>query len=221
MTRGYILGEVRCGDDVPPPPRVEPWRDGPTTWNDWARAAFFERRTVLLGGPLDDTEAGRIAAELMLLDASGDDPVELRIDSSGGSFGAALTLIDVVDLLGVPVHATCVGRAEGPSFAVLAVGDHRAAVPHARLRFCDDPTGVEGSATDVLQFAAQRRSQVQQVCERLAEATLLEAGALQSMLERRVVVAVDDARRLGFIDDVCGREARVLRFPKRIGFQRP
>ena len=41
----------------------------------------------------------------MTLDASGDGAVDLQIDSSGGSTGAALALMDIVDLLGVPVRA--------------------------------------------------------------------------------------------------------------------
>ncbi|HEX7094260.1 MAG TPA: ATP-dependent Clp protease proteolytic subunit, partial [Acidimicrobiales bacterium] len=91
-----------------PLPPLHVWRDGVDLWNEWARASLLERRTVLLDGPLDDATASRVTSELMLLAADGDEPIMLRIDSEGGSTAAALTVIDVIDALGVPVHAVCV-----------------------------------------------------------------------------------------------------------------
>lgn len=38
---------------------------------------MFERRVVLLRGPLDDELASRVATELMVLDASGNGLIEL------------------------------------------------------------------------------------------------------------------------------------------------
>lgn len=203
-------------------PKVPPlyvWRDGVTLWNEWARASLLERRTVLIDGPLDDELANRAASELMLLDADGDDPVAVRIDSDGGSLTAALTLIDVVDLLGVPVHATCVGRAIGPAFAVLAVAAHRTAAPHALLRLGDETPGREGRASDVLAFAEQYADQLAQLARRLAAASAVDEDTVAEMLRSRTRLSVDDARRLGFIDEIATPEARVLRFPRRVGYR--
>lgn len=202
-----------------PPFRVPPlstWRDGAALWNDWARASLLERRTVLLDGPLDDDVANRVATELMLLDADGDDPAALRIDSAGGSLAAALTVIDVVDLLGVPVHATCVGRADGPAFAVAA---HRVVAPHAVLRLGDETPGREGRARDVLEFAEQYTLQLEQLARRLAAASTVDEQTVADMICRRARVSVDEARRLGFVDEVATPEARVLRFPRRVGYR--
>jgi ATP-dependent Clp protease protease subunit len=219
MTDGYILG-VRSGDEPTRPSGQPSWGDGPANWDDWMRSSFHDRRTVLVGAPLDDAEAGRVAAALLLLDASGDEPVELRIDSDRGTLGAALTLVDVVDLLRVPVRATCVGRAEGAAFAVLAVADHRAVVPHARLRIEDDPVHAEGDATEVVRFAGQRREQLRQLCDRLADASHVDASEVRSMLERRQVLAVDEARRLGFVDEILDAPPRASRYPSRTPFGR-
>ena len=46
--------------------------------------------------------AGQVALELMSLDASGDEHVTLFVDSGAGTLDAAFTVIDVIDLLGVP-----------------------------------------------------------------------------------------------------------------------
>ncbi|MBV8234485.1 MAG: ATP-dependent Clp protease proteolytic subunit, partial [Acidimicrobiia bacterium] len=46
---------------------------------DLLRARLFERGIVFLRGALDDAVAGDVAAQLMTLDASGDEPVQLHV----------------------------------------------------------------------------------------------------------------------------------------------
>ena len=103
---------------------------------DWSQSLaqrLFEQRVVLLNGPLDDMTATRVSAELMTLDAEGDDAVTLRIDCADGSLALALTLMDVIELLGVPVHALSMGQVGGPAVGVLAVCHHRASMPSTRF----------------------------------------------------------------------------------------
>ena len=78
-------------------------------WSKTLAERLFEQRVVGLHGALDDTVATRVSAELMTLDAEGDGPVTLRIDSAGGSVALALTVMDVIELLGVPVRAAVPG----------------------------------------------------------------------------------------------------------------
>ncbi len=85
------------------------------------RSRLFDHRTIFIRGVLDDETANRAAAELMTLDATGDERITLQLDLAGGTLEAAFTVMDVIDLMGVPVHALCVGRAVGPAVGVLAV----------------------------------------------------------------------------------------------------
>ena len=94
----------------------------------------FDPRLILLHGALDEPVAGELAVRLMTLDAIGDEPISLYIDSADGPLNAALTVIDTIDLLGVPVHGTGVGRVEGAVLGVLAACELRRASPNARLR---------------------------------------------------------------------------------------
>src|SRR5215216_6134017 len=116
---------------------------------DWVRTRLFEQRTVVVRGELHHEVVGQAAAELMTLDAEGDDTVQLHVDAHGGTYDTAFALVDVIDLLGVPVVATCVGRAEGPAVAVLAVADRRLATPHARFRLTEPREHFQGRAGEV------------------------------------------------------------------------
>ncbi len=105
-----------------------PWEERPSL-----DAQLLERRVVRLWGPLDDATVARACAEMMALDATGDGAVQLYVGSSGGPLHSAMSLIDTIDLLGVPVHVTCLGRAEGAAVGVVAAGARRVAAPHAQF----------------------------------------------------------------------------------------
>ena len=94
---------------------------------DWMRSQLWNRRVVLLSGDLDDAAATQASTELMALAAAGDEGVTLQVDCRGGTLQAGLMIIDVIDLLGVPVHARVAGRAEGVSAGIVAVADIRSA----------------------------------------------------------------------------------------------
>jgi len=184
----------------------------------WLREKLFERRTVLLTGDLGEA-ATRCAAELMTLDATADGPIELRVDCDGGSLDDAFTVIDVVDLVGVPVHAIVIGRALGPVVGVVAVCDHRVAAPHAVLQLREPDIAFEGDATALAAFAEQRRAVLERFCERLADATGRTAAEVRDLVDRRRPLDPEQARALGIVDEVASRDAEIRAFPRRVGFR--
>ncbi len=175
---------------------------------------LFGRRTVLLASALDDEAASRVAAELMTLDALGDDHIDLWINCTGGTLDDALTVIDVIDLLAVPVHATCLGRADGPVVGVLAVADHRAAAPHAHLRFDAPSTTVSGRVGDVVTAADALRRRRADFCNRVARAAGQAPEWVDAALHDRRAFEPAEAVRAGLLDEIAApRAATVSPFP--------
>jgi ATP-dependent Clp protease protease subunit len=189
---------------------------------DWVRSQLFERRIVLLSGELNDVTAGEVVAQLMTLDAIGDDHVTLQVNSWGGSLQAAFSVIDTIDLLGVPVHTVCVGRAEGPVVAVVAVGEHRRAAPHARFRLAQPRFDTRGTASELAEWSLQCQRQVDRFCDRLAEATHQSSGRIADDLEAGRFLSATEALRYGLIDDI-GRSDRAdpPTPPRPLGFRPP
>jgi len=200
---------------TPPPPAGQPV-DG---HHRSARDRLFDQRVVFLWGYLDDTLASRLAIELMTLDANGDDPVQLHIDCPGGTLEAALCLIDVVDLLGVELTATCVGQAAGPAIGPLAVAPHRRATPHARFRLSEPVFELSGPARELDASAASHRAQFRRFCERVAGSLGLAPETLETDLATGRFLDADQALEYGLIDEICGPGARVYHMPgPRLGF---
>lgn len=194
-------------------------RDEP--WGDWLRARLFDRRVVSISGPLDDAVATRAATELMTLDANGDGAVRMLLDSGGGTLEAAFMLMDVIDLLGVPVRATCVGRADGPAVGVFAVAATRYMTPHARLHLCEPASEFEGRGSDLVAWARDRERQLGRFCARVAAAARCSPDRIASRIREGRYLDAHEAVRLGLADEIARADvASVHRFDGRpIGFR--
>jgi ATP-dependent Clp protease protease subunit len=169
---------------------------------EWMRAQLWERRVVALVGRLDDTSATTVAAELMALDAGGDEAIILQVDCSGGAVQSALTVIDTIDLLGVPVRARCVGRADGVAAGIVAVAHHRGATPHARFRLTVPDVSLGGSASVVEANARENQREMECFVSRIANATGRAFEHVEADLERGRWLDAEEALTYGLIDEI-------------------
>ena len=98
-------------DPVPGPDTAQPasaWagpQRGPAIFE-----RLMERRIVMAHGHLGDDEATRLCAQLLTLDAEGDNPVRFELQNLDADLPAALTIMGVLDVVGVTIRA----RAGGP-----------------------------------------------------------------------------------------------------------
>lgn len=172
---------------------------------DLLRAQLFDRRIVFLRGPLDDAAAGDVATQLMTLDASGDDPVQLHVDSPGGSLEAGFVLIDTLGLLGVSVQALCVGRAEGTAVGVFAAAEHRRAAPHARFRLCQPDERVGGVASELASWVAHRQRMLDDFHRHLSTATGRPFEQVEADTGIGRYLTADEALAYGLVHEVWTR----------------
>jgi ATP-dependent Clp protease protease subunit len=178
---------------------------------------LFGRRTVLVATQLDDETASRVAAELMTLDALGEDPIELWINCAGGTFDTALAVMDVIDLVGVAVRATCLGRAHGPVVGVLAVAHRRAAAPHSQLRFDAPSSSLSGRVSDVVRAAEEVTRRHDDFCRRVARASGQSTEWVVEALRTRRALEPVEALRAGLLDEIATPRAASISalFPNR------
>lgn len=199
----------------PPRPRHDPWHPEPRPpapgaasasaalvvgGGDWLAERLLAQRVVTLSGELDTDAVNRAVAELALLDATGDDPVRLRLSGVGADLEGALTLVDALDLVGVPVHATSLGTLSGPAVAVLAVADRRVAGAHAMVRLCEPraPRGVPGREVEA--WAAEHARQLRRLQERLAAACGRSVDEVAADMRAGRLLDAEEARAYGLVD---------------------
>ncbi len=189
-------------------------------WSQTLAQRLFAQRVVVLTGPLDATTATRVSAELMTLDAEGDDAVTLRIDCADGSLALALTLMDVIELLGVPVHALSMGQVGGPAVGVLSVCHHRASMPSTRFSLREPTTQFETRVRDVEQWAHLRSEERRRFTDRIADAVRRSPDVVAETFGRGVFMSAREALDFGLIDEICGPKGTVHQMPgPPVGFR--
>ena len=88
---------------------------------------LLAHRTVLVAGHPDHAAADSAAARLLLLEAEGEEPVELHLRCPDADLDAAATLADAVESVRVAVRAVAGGVVGGAATGVLAAPDERVA----------------------------------------------------------------------------------------------
>ncbi len=124
----------------------------PPSFSEGVRREFYERRVLVLDGPLDDDNGTLLATQLIALaaeDQSAD--IALWIHSPGGSVPAMLAIRDVMRTIPNDVSTLVFGIAYSAGQFLLSAGTRgkRKALPHARVLMHQGSAGIGGVAVDV------------------------------------------------------------------------
>jgi ATP-dependent Clp protease protease subunit len=166
---------------------------------------LLERRIVLVTGRLDDSVAALAAAQLMLLDARGDEPVELRLSCPDGDLDACVALADTVDLAGLAVRAVCSGSVGGPALAPLAAADRRVAHPHCLFVLRDPAAQLQGRADELATSASSYQRQLDGLHARLAVATGQSLERVEADMRKGVTLNAEEALEYGLVEEIAAR----------------
>jgi ATP-dependent Clp protease protease subunit len=167
----------------------------------WRR--LYENRTLYLRGPIEDTVADTVCAQLMSLDADSDKDVTLYINSPGGLVSGMFAVYDVMHLMRAKVNTVCVGMAASAAAFLLATATGtREATENARIMIHQPLGGARGQAVDIQIQAKQivfLRDRLNQI---LAERTGKPVEQVEKDTDRDFWLSAPDAVEYGLIDQV-------------------
>jgi ATP-dependent Clp protease protease subunit len=182
---------------------VEQTSRGERAYDIYSR--LLKDRIIFLGGPIDDTIANLVIAQLLFL--QGEDPekdINLYINSPGGIVTAGLAIYDTMQYVKPDVATTCIGMAASMGALLLAAGakGKRYGLPYSRVMIHQPLGGAQGQATDI---EIQAREIV-----RLREVTqeILSKHSGQSMerimadTDRNFFMSAQEAKDYGIIDEI-------------------
>ena len=109
-------------------------------------------RIIFLGTDIDDYVANVIQAQLLFLDnTEPGKPIDLYINSPGGSVYAGLGIYDTMQIIKSPVRTTCTGMAASMAAVLLVAGEsgERSALKHSRVMIHQPMGGMRGQAADM------------------------------------------------------------------------
>ena len=165
-----------------PPTRV--WLDPHAEWESKLYERLLAKRIVMVSGLLDDDAATRLSAQLLTLDAEQKAPIRLELQNLRAELPAVLTVMGILDVLRVPVHACVSGEINGPALGVLVSCPRRSGYPNAIFVLAEPRLHLGGTVTAVTAREQQLTRMLDTLYFRLAEVTGREVDQIR-----------DDARR--------------------------
>lgn len=157
----------------------------------------------MVSGALDDVAATEISAVLMTLDGVSDEPVDVRIGSTGGSLAASMMVADTIDAMRARVVAVATGALTGPAVVILAVGHDRAITPTTLVTTSLDHDDLGAmTAADAAIAAAAHVGWLEAFTARLARSTAVDADEWRARFERGSVLSPDEVVAVGLADRV-------------------
>lgn len=212
--------DIRVGPQAsqPPYPPREPepesWRPRSAPGADglapWLEEKLFDRRVVMLRGPLTSPVASQAAAALLTLDQMGTEEVHVHLSAVDGELPAAFAVVDAIDAMRAPVHVVVTTETGGAAVAVLVAAQRRVAYRHARIRLAEPRAALVSGTADVVAAAAGRYlRELEELIVRLVEVTGRPRSRVEDDLSAGRVMTAEEALEYGLIDEIAssGRAA--------------
>lgn len=166
---------------------------------------LLSERVVYLGTEIDDGVSNVVVAQLLHLESADPDaPIDLYLNSPGGSTSAMLAIYDAMQYIRPEVSTTCVGQAAGPAAVLLAGGapGRRGVLPHARVLLHQPSTQGRGTIPDLILAADEVLRVRGQLEEVLAAHTGKDVATLRRDTDRDLVLPAEAAIAYGLADHV-------------------
>jgi ATP-dependent Clp protease, protease subunit len=193
--------------DPGPVPATRVWMDPQADWQNQLYARLLSKRIIMATGTLDDDAATRLSAQLLTLDAEGDEPIRLELQNLRSDLPAALAVMGVLDVVRVPVHAHASGETRGAALGVLAACPRRLAYPNASFALAEPRLELGGTVTAVTERQRQAERMLDSLYYRIAEATGREADEIREDARRGRTLTTAEAIGYGLIHERVGPRA--------------
>ncbi len=169
---------------------------------------LLKERIIFLGGPIDDSVANVVVAQLLFLESEDPDKdIHLYINSPGGVVTAGLAIYDTMQYIKPDVSTICIGQAASMGSILLTAGaaGKRYALPHARIMIHQPLGGAQGQSTDI-QIQAKEILRLREVGNNiLAHHTGQDPEKINIDTERDNFMSAEEAKAYGLIDEVVTR----------------
>ena len=187
---------------------VEQSNRGERAYDIYSR--LLKERIVFLVGPVNDTAASLITAQLLFLESENPKKeIYLYINSPGGLVTSGLGIYDTMQYIKPEVSTLCIGQAASMASFLLAAGEKgkRFSLPNSRVMVHQPSAGFTGQATDIEIHAKEVLSLKKRLNEIYSKHTGKSVDEIKTALERDNFMTAENAKSFGLIDKVVDKRS--------------
>ena len=162
-------------------------------------------RIVFVNGPIDDSVAALVNAQLLFLEAENPDkPIAMYINSPGGMVTSGFAIYDTMQWIKCPVATVCMGTAYSMGSFLLMAGTagHRIALPNASIMVHQPSGGFQGVVSDIQRHAEDIIRTKKRLLEIYARHCGRSYEEVERTLDRDSFMTAAEAKEWGIVDHV-------------------
>ena len=182
---------------------VEQTSRGERSFDIYSR--LLKERIIFLVGPIDDTIASVVCAQLLFLEAENPKKdISMYINSPGGVVTSGLSIYDTMEYINPDVSTVCIGQAASMGSLLMTAGakKKRYCLPNARIMTHQPSGGFQGQASDIEIHAKEIINLRSRLNEIYVKHTGKKIAQIESLMDRDTFLSPTDAVKLGLIDEV-------------------
>ena len=176
----------------------------------WERAydiysRLLKERIIFLTGPIDDSIASLICAQLLFLESENPKKeISFYINSPGGIVWSGLAMYDTMQYISSKIMTICIGQAASAASLLLAAGEKemRFSLPNSRIMLHQPSGGYQGQVTDIEIQTNEIIKTKKKLNQIYSKHTNKEIKEVEQIMERDKYFSPDEAIKFGLIDKI-------------------
>lgn len=177
----------------------------------------MSKRLIWINDEIDSDLVEEVERRLAKLNRKSAAPIQVLINSPGGSTTCSLAIYDLLRNSRAPVHTTVVGDASSGASIILLGGDRRRMLANSRIFIHNASMNVSGEGIDhremkrVLKIIEDHRKRVLAVYQKHLKA---KRRKIVRWLDEETFFYADEALKLGFVHETV-KPKKGKPFPKK------
>lgn len=165
---------------------------------------LLKERIIMCTGEIDDALASSICSQLLYLASLNNLPIQLYINSPGGSVSAGLAIYDTMQFIDCEISTICMGLCASMASILLAAGTKgkRVALKNSEVMIHQPLGQMQGQSTDLSIAAAHIHRIKEKICIILANHTQQPYDKVLQDCERDYYMDAQEALQYGIVDQV-------------------
>jgi ATP-dependent Clp protease protease subunit len=179
--------------------------------SDMVFQKLLKTRTLLLSGEIDKTLAEKTIRGLLLLEADGDGPVKIFIDSPGGDVDAGYALIDMMRFVKPDVYTIGMGLVASAGALILlgSPKERRFGLPNSHYLIHQPLSGMRGVATDIEIHSRELEKVRAKINRFIADETGVSLSQVEKDTDRDFWMNAEEAVKYGLVSRIVTGRAEL------------
>jgi ATP-dependent Clp protease protease subunit len=178
---------------------------------DFLVGKMLKTRTILLSGEIQKDLAEKTIRQLLLMEAMGDDPIRIFIDSPGGDADAGYAIFDMLRFIKPPVWTIGMGLVASAAAIIQLASpkERRVGLPNSHYLIHQPLSGIRGVATDIEIHARELDKLREKINRLIADETGNPFEQVEKDTDRDYWMSAHEAVHYGLISKVITKREEI------------